>query len=145
MICPTCHNVTIVVEQEKIELDYCTNCSGVWFDSGELELMLDLMGLEGSSLPIADILSSPEAKATEKKRRCPICSQKMRKTTIGREPAVLIDRCPQGHGLWFDGGELNELIIQYVEKSSAELDSQERILTFLGDTFKAGNRPSEDS
>lgn len=145
MICPTCHNVTIVVEQEKIELDYCTNCSGVWFDSGELELMLELIGLEGSSLPIADMLSSLEAKTTEKKRRCPMCNQKMRKVTMGREPAVLIDGCPEGHGLWFDGGEVNELIVQYVKKSSAGLDSQERILTFLGDTLKAGNRPVEDS
>lgn len=145
MICPTCHNVTIVVEQDKVELDYCTNCSGVWFDSEELELMLELMGLEDSSPSMADLLSSPEAKTTEKKRKCPICNQKMKKVTIGREPAVLIDRCPRGDGLWFDGGEVNELITQHLEKSPAESDSQERILTFLGDTFKARNEPSEDS
>ena len=145
MICPTCHNVMIVVEQENIELDYCTNCSGVWFDSGELEIMLESMGLEGSSLPMSDIFSSPEVETTEKKRRCPICSRRMRKITIGREPAVLIDVCPEGHGIWFDGGEVSELITQYAKKSSVELDSQERILTFLGDTLGAGNRPVEDS
>ena len=142
MICPTCDDVMIVVEQEKIELDYCTNCSGVWFDSGELELMLELMGLEGTSPPTADTLSSPEAKTTEKKRKCPICNRKMKKVTIGREPAKLLDVCPEGDGLWFDGDEVNELITQYVAKSPAESDSQERILTFLRDTFRTGSGPA---
>ena len=141
MICPTCHSVMIVVEQAKVELDYCTNCSGVWFDSGELELLLDVMGLGGGSLSLTDILASPEAKTTEKKRRCPICSQKMKKTTIGEEPEVLIDMCPQGDGLWFDGGEVSRLVTQLVDKPHAKSDSQERILTFLVDTFKVGNSP----
>jgi len=139
MICPTCHNVMIVVEHEKIELDYCTNCSGIWFDSRELELMLEVMGLEGSSPPIADILSSPEARTSEKKRRCPICGQKMKKTTIGDELEVLIDVCTKGDGLWFDSGEVSRLITQWVEKPSDKSGSQERILTFMGDTFKVGN------
>ncbi|MFC2034802.1 zf-TFIIB domain-containing protein [Chloroflexota bacterium] len=145
MICPTCHNITIVVEQEKIELDYCTDCSGVWFDSGELELMLELMGLEDTSLSMADILLSPEFKTTEKKLKCPMCNQKMKKVTIGREPHVLIDVCPEGDGLWFEGGEVSELITQHVARLSAKLDSQERIITFLGDTFKAGVGSVEDS
>jgi Zn-finger nucleic acid-binding protein len=134
----------IVVEHENIELDYCTNCSGVWFDSGELELMLELMGLEGSSLPLSNIFSFPEAETTEKRRRCPICGQKMKKTTIGQEPEVLIDMCPEGEGLWFDGGEVGQLITQCVERSCAESALQERIITFLGDTFKVGNRPGSE-
>lgn len=144
MICPACRNVMIVVEHEKIELDYCTNCSGTWFDSGELELMLETMGLEGGSRPLTDIFASPEAKTTEKKRRCPICNQKMKKTITGEKPEVLIDSCPQGDGLWFDGGEVSRLITQWVAKPSAKLDSQERILAFLGDTFKIGNSPGPE-
>ena len=86
MICPTCHNVMIVVEHEHVELDYCTNCSGVWFDTGELQIMLEVMGLEHGSLALSEIFSSPEAETTEKKRKCPICRTKMRKTTIGNRP-----------------------------------------------------------
>ena len=141
MICPTCHDVMIVVEQDKIELDYCTNCSGVWFDSGELELMLERMGLEGSALSIAKVADLPEAKSAEKKRRCPICGRKMRKTNMGQEPKVLIDVCPKGDGLWFDGGEILQIIKQCAEKSGTELDSENRVLTFLGDTFKAERQP----
>ena len=135
MICPTCHNVMIVVEHEHVELDYCVNCSGVWFDTGELQIMLEVMGLEHDSLALSEIFSSPEAETTEKKRKCPICRTKMRKTAIGNRPEVLIDRCPHGDGLWFDGGEVKHLISQWVQKPQAELDSRERVLTFLGETF----------
>lgn len=71
MICPTCRNVMIVVEHEKIELDYCPHCSGAWFDSGELELMLETIGMEDNSLPLSDLLASPEVKTTEKKAPVP--------------------------------------------------------------------------
>jgi Zn-finger nucleic acid-binding protein len=64
MICPTCREVMIVVEQDKIELDHCPQCSGVWFDAGELELMLERMGLDGGALSLAKILG-------------PVCGQKM--------------------------------------------------------------------
>jgi Zn-finger nucleic acid-binding protein len=37
MICPACKYDMIVVEYHNIELDYCNNCKGVWFDSGELQ------------------------------------------------------------------------------------------------------------
>jgi Zn-finger nucleic acid-binding protein len=131
----------IVVEQDEIELDHCVNCSGVWFDSGELALMLERMGLDIGDFSIAKIMDLPEAKSTEKKRRCPICRRKMTKTNIGQEPKVLIDVCPQGDGLWFDGGEIHQIIEQCAAKSGTELDSENRVLTFLGDTFKAEGQP----
>ena len=137
MKCPACSNLMIVVEHENIELDYCTDCSGVWFDAGELELLLESMELEGASLSLDSILTSPEAKSSEKKRKCPICRQKMKKATVGHEPEVLIDACQRGDGLWFDKGEVGQLITQLADKPSEKADSQGRIITFLGEVFRA--------
>jgi len=136
MKCPTCHNLMIVVEHENIELDYCPDCSGVWFDAGELELLLEATQLEGTSLALDDILSSPESSSTEKKRKCPICGQRMKKATVGHKPAVLIDACPRGDGLWFDKGEVGQLITQLPSKPSEKSDAQERIINFLGEVFR---------
>jgi len=133
----------IVVEHDRIELDYCSNCSGVWFDAGELELMLERLELAGSQLSLADIMTSPQASTAEKQRRCPICNRKMRKVTIGQSPQVMIDVCPRGDGLWFDGGEVSQIIAQCDTQAGTEADSKERILTFLGDTIKVGGRPQE--
>jgi len=127
----------IVVEHEDIELDYCVDCSGVWFDAGELELLLETMQLEGTSLSLDSILTSPEARSAEKKRKCPICRQRMKKATVGHEPEVLIDACQRGDGLWFDKGEVGQLITQLSDKPSQESDSQGRVITFLGEVFRA--------
>jgi Zn-finger nucleic acid-binding protein len=39
MICPSCKNQLIILEFNKVEIDYCPECSGIWLDSGELELL----------------------------------------------------------------------------------------------------------
>ncbi len=137
MICPACHSLMIVVEHERIELDYCPGCSGAWFDAGELELMLERMALE-HSLPLAGLLSSPESETAEKRRKCPICGRKMKKVTVGEDPEVLIDVCPAGDGLWFDGGEVIQLLPQCAGKTPGDAGSPEGILTFLGETFQVG-------
>ena len=137
MLCPICKYTMIVVEHHKIELDCCTRCHGVWFDSQELELLLNSMGLDSQKLFISNILNSPEAKSPEKKRKCPICTRKMKKTSIGQQPAILIDGCQRGDGLWFDGGEVDSLMQQLAGKPLSKRDSQQQILNFLGDVFKA--------
>jgi hypothetical protein len=137
MICPVCKNDMIDVEHERIELDYCTNCHGVWFDAEELELLLESMGVENHGLDLDNIWHSPETETEEKKRKCSICGQKMKKAAIGKEPEVLIDVCPQGDGLWFDGGEVGHLITRIAKKPSAKPDSEARVITFLGEVFHA--------
>ena len=136
MICPVDKNDLIVVEHNKIELDHCTQCHGVWFDAGELELLLKSLGLESYYQFIGNILDSDEAKTSEKRRKCPICGSKMRKKSIGEQPVVLIDACRHGHGLWFDGGEFANVLRHVAEKSSETRDSQHRIFDFLGEVIR---------
>lgn len=127
----------IVVEHNRIELDYCPHCHGVWFDSGELELWLKSMGREDGNQFLADIIKSPEAETAEKKRACPICHQKMRKIATGRQLAFLIDACPRGNGLWFDGGEVGHLLKELPGKPA---DTQPAVAAFLADVFQAQNQ-----
>ncbi len=134
MKCPACSNMMIVVEHEQIELDYCPDCAGVWFDAGELELLLETMQLEQSVLSLDSILTSPEGKSDEKKRKCPICRRKMKKATVGHDPEVLIDACSRGDGLWFDASEVGQVVAQ--ASSTETMDSQGRVITFLGEVFQ---------
>jgi len=47
----------------------------------------------------------------EAPRRCPICGKKMEKVLVGPQSnTILIDRCKKGHGLWFDKGELQDVL-----------------------------------
>jgi Zn-finger nucleic acid-binding protein len=138
MICPVCRYDLIVVEYHNIELDYCNSCKGVWFDSGELELLLKSQGLEEAKVFLDGILNSQEAVSSEKKRKCPICGHKMRKTAIGKQPEVLIDTCRDEHGLWFDGGEVIQLMRHHLAgEQRPKHDSGEQVLSFLEEVFEA--------
>jgi len=135
MRCPLEKSDMIVVEHQNIELDYCLKCRGVWFDSGELDLFVSVLKAQGAALSNTELLTPNSAKISEAKRKCPICGRKMEKVWIGKEPAVLIDSCPQGDGLWFDGGELHQALCQM---ESTQKEGTKDVLSFLGDTFKAG-------
>jgi len=127
----------IVVEYRNIELDYCNSCRGVWFDSGELELLLKSQGLEEPKALFDGILNSQEAASSEKKRKCPICGRKMKKTEIGGQPEILIDVCRDKHGLWFDGGEVAQLIKRLAGEHPPKRDSKGQVISFLEEVFEA--------
>jgi len=130
MDCPVCGEPLIVVERESIELDHCPWCRGLWFDTGELELLAERF--EGGAGP--DVQRLEQVASDEKVRRCPRCSAKMDKVRAGQAPEVLLDRCPAGHGVWFDAGELGALLGQLGGGVAA---TATEIVSFLGETFAA--------
>ena len=116
----------ITLELEGVEIDYCTDCGGIWLDAGELELLLNEPDKAKHLLDSFKIDSS----GTEKIRKCPICDKKMQKIVIGSsKPTLLIDKCGRGDGLWFDKGELQDIF------DRAELDKDNKIQKLLTDIF----------
>jgi hypothetical protein len=136
MICPVCKNGAIIVEYKKIELDYCPACRGVWFDAGELELLMESAGVERYQSLLNKLNRTPEAVSSEKVRKCPICRRKMKKAYIDEEGKVLVDVCHGGHGIWFDSGEVDHLLRSLAEKSM-EKDAYRDVLAFVGEVFKS--------
>ena len=135
MICPVCHKDALIVEYQDIELDYCTICGGVWFDAGELELLIEAAGLGDLRSYLESIVNAPEAASPEKKHKCPDCQQKMKKIYIDEDNKILVDVCHVGDGIWLDGGEINHLVKALAEKSLAK-DASQDILSFVGEMFK---------
>jgi Zn-finger nucleic acid-binding protein len=123
----------IVVEYRQIEIDYCFKCSGIWFDKGELELLLKTTSLGDTGLPTLEGL----AKETRSHgaRKCPICRTKMQEVPWG-EPAIHVDVCRRGDGIWFDGGELQQLLRQIALSPLANQGAIQQITAFIGETFK---------
>jgi len=121
MKCPVCKVSTTAVEYDKIELDYCHVCHGIWFDRGELELLLDTLAGGTTRELVKSLMQRPQKKVSEKSRNCPICRRKMRKIDVGSGREILIDMCGAGHGLWFDGGESGAFIEQLkIDQPAAE-------------------------
>jgi hypothetical protein len=126
MKCPACDELMIVLELEEIEIDYCTECEGIWLDGGELELLLEEASEKEellSSFKVAD-------NSSETKIRCPICTKKMEKVLVGSGKKILLDRCKNHHGVWFNKGELYEVV------KLGSIDEENKILTLLKEIFK---------
>lgn len=124
MICPVCNESMIVLELNKVEIDYCTNCSGIWLDRGELELLYSIDESENE----LQKLFSETITINEKSYKCPLCRKRMKKSKFSNSELV-IDKCPENHGLWFDKGELEKLLTLQSNSSS------EKILTLLKEMF----------
>jgi len=135
MICPVCKKDALIVEYNRIELDYCPGCGGVWFDSGELELLMEAARLGNHRSYLSDVAGAPEAASSEKKRRCPICRHKMKKTYIDEDKKILVDICHVGDGIWFDGGEVSNLVKELAAESPGKAASKD-VLAFVGEMFK---------
>lgn len=130
MDCPVCKDsAMITLELDEVEIDYCTICSGIWLDAGELEILL------GEPQKAKGLLQSfkIDTDSTEKPRKCPICDKKMQKIIVGSStPVLLIDKCSRGDGLWFDKGELNDIF------ERAQLDKDNKIRELLKNMFRFG-------
>jgi Zn-finger nucleic acid-binding protein len=117
----------ITLELEDVEIDYCTDCGGIWLDAGELELLLGEPGEAEHLLGSFKI----DSRSAESVRKCPICDKKMQKIIAGASaPALLIDKCRKGDGLWFDTGELHDIA------GRAQLDKDNKIMKLLTDMFE---------
>ena len=134
MICPACKNPMMVMEYNKIELDYCNSCNGVWFDNVELDLLMKSLDLAEDTLLLQKMMSCPEIQLEGKKRRCPICGKNMKLVNVGEGQDLVVDVCYNGHGLWFDGGELPQLLNQEAKHCGPERSSS--VYGFLSDAFQ---------
>ncbi|MHC4483140.1 MAG: zf-TFIIB domain-containing protein [Planctomycetota bacterium] len=126
MDCPVCKNAMITLELADVEIDFCTDCGGIWLDAGELEMLL------GNPEQAEKLLDSfkIDTKSTEKPRKCPICLKKMQKIIVGSsETPLLLDKCRRGDGLWFDKGELQDIL------TTAQLDKDSKIQKLLAEMF----------
>lgn len=126
MICPVCNEQMVVLELDQVEIDYCTNCGGIWLDSGELELLIDNITERKNLLNTF----KEDSSIREKSHPCPICGKRMGKVVVGEKNKVLIDKCKKDHGLWFDKGELKSVI-----ENTSEAE-ENKVLNLLRDMFE---------
>jgi hypothetical protein len=135
----------VTFELGDVEVDSCLDCGGIWLDTGELELLM------AEAEKADELLKSFEVSdvSGEKRRKCPICFKKMVKIVVPLDyeavgdnsvkceekaesstgKGIFIDKCPGNDGLWFDKGELGEVMM------AGKLDEDDKIFKLLGEIF----------
>lgn len=99
---------------EGVTIDRCPHCQGVWLDKGELKAIQDNQDDDFRDVS-RSVLSSATASVgmaqaeTEKSRTCVSCDAKLIKREYNFASQIIIDNCPNGHGMWLDKTELSRL------------------------------------
>lgn len=136
-MCPKCGAALIALELEGVEIDYCPECRGLWLDYGELAMIADLAGASDGGM--SRTLYESEALG-DGEGECPRCGKGLERTSAPGE--IKLDRCPHGHGLWFDRGELRRTIEGLAKGHEAETEAVAR---FFADMFRYEMQEEETS
>ena len=106
MICPKCASALEKILFGEIEVDWCLECKGLWFDMLEKE---DLVVIEGSEA--IDIGSEQVSEKYRNLRdiRCPQCTVKMLPMVDKDQFHIKYESCPICYGTFFDAGEFRDL------------------------------------
>ena len=104
MDCPKCHAPMAEASMERMVVDRCTKCFGIWFDSGEAERLKDKW--------LSEFLDSGDVeigKANDEITdiNCPICGKKMEHVKDADQPHIGYEVCRE-HGMYFDAGEFTD-------------------------------------
>ena len=101
MNCPKCASENLVETPAlgNIPLDVCPGCSGIWFDKGELEALLQ-QSQGGAAADFGLINPKPAG------MNCPRCDSPMERGGLVNQ-LLLVDKCGYCGGVWLDPHELD--------------------------------------
>jgi Zn-finger nucleic acid-binding protein len=118
MECPRDHSILRAEpHQEKVEIDRCPTCRGVWLDRGELQTLQDGSAQDQPHVAYAaNVIGRSVEEFTQLRASdvsCPRCGTVMSHRRYGFGSQVVIDICLNDCGVWLDAGELQQLEALY--------------------------------
>ncbi len=105
MECPKCHSeMEEATYGRGLVVDRCTNCKGIWFDTGEAEALKDKW--------MSEFIDSGDPDIGKKFNEiedidCPRCGKRMSKVSVGKQPHIWYEACNE-HGVYLDAGEFTD-------------------------------------
>jgi len=119
--CPRCGGVLSSVHypHTDVTVDVCDACEGVWLDNGEFPRIRawhqsleqqDFAELDTHESRSEEFLRSFLADMDTATMLCPRCQKPALEELDLDYSGVVLDRCLQCGGVWFDGGELEQVL-----------------------------------
>ncbi|MDH5258660.1 MAG: zf-TFIIB domain-containing protein [Gammaproteobacteria bacterium] len=116
--CPCCHKPmrTINLKTDgKFLIERCEQCMGLFFDTGELEAILEnsvsnVFHINQQRInTINKELFQEDTQRASFYIKCPVCNDMMHRKNYANSSGVIADYCKK-HGVWLSGGELKQLM-----------------------------------
>lgn len=119
MKCPQCGKTLDEIKLGTSRVDRCEECGGIWFDKDELKAVRDERDEELSWLDFDLWSDADQLVAGGTFIDCPRDGSPLYR--IGYGPSgVLVDVCPQCHGIWLEMEELGKIQRSLQEKVNRE-------------------------
>jgi PAT family beta-lactamase induction signal transducer AmpG len=106
MRCPKCRSDMESLDIDGIEIDRCTECHGLWFDPGEMEMLRNRKA--ATAIDIGDP-GRGKVQNTIDRYRCPRCGGSMARMVDPTQTHIWYEQCGSCHGSYFDAGEFSDL------------------------------------
>ncbi len=121
MNCPNNHKESMQkVLFHNVEVDYCPECLGVWFDYDELRLAKDAKDEQLHWLDFDVWRDKGKFAVSPSRRQCPVC--RVLFVEVGYDGSnVKIDFCKNCRGMWLDRGEFKQIMVYLKRKSDYEI------------------------
>ena len=104
-ICPACGNSLNLYSISGMEFEGCPKCKGLWLIKDELRKLKNTVE-NGSLHWLNDEIDDMEkTSAVATNRPCVKCNTTKMVSVLFGHSSVVMDWCPQCHGMWLDGGE----------------------------------------
>src|SRR3989344_15240 len=108
MDCPNKHNQLEKVLFHNVEVDYCPECLGVWFEYNELEWAKNDKDKQLNWLDFDIWRDKGKFKFSKSPSRCPSDRTSLVQVSYD-ESNVKIDFCKFCQGIWLDRGEFKQI------------------------------------
>ena len=129
-LCPNCEESMQTIDLKidgKFYVERCVSCFGLFFDTGEIEDVLEHGVSHDSHINSQLITNVTEDRYQHGKeiryKKCPVCLNFMARRAFGYRSGVVVDRCTE-HGVWLDSGELIHLLEW--KKAGGQMADQKR-------------------
>ncbi len=103
-----------------VEVDYCPECLGMWFDADEFRLSKDDKDERLNWMDIDLWRDKGRFAVAASNRMCPVCRIGLTQVQYD-DSKVRVDFCKKCQGVWLDRGEFKQVINYLKNKSDYEL------------------------
>jgi Zn-finger nucleic acid-binding protein len=115
--CPRCDARLMPRHYGDLDVDECDVCGGLFLGAPAFDRIVQARDAStGICLALPKHDRKPESVVHY--IHCPICSTIMNRQAFGRISGIIVDVC-RGHGVWFDSGELAD-VLAFVERGGLE-------------------------
>ena len=117
MNCPTCktNELRPVLTKQRVEVDYCDSCGGIWLDKGEI------FHFTKRRKQLANALKKAVQQARSTSRQCPKTGEALQELSL-LDGMLIIEYCPANGGMWFDKGEIKKLLTVDPKKLAIKIE-----------------------